>query len=98
MYMSIQYIKLSYQAKKLSSNLCFLIDCHPSTSPRYEEKFFIVWRDGNVYYNELGTRVKLAKRRYKGKKRNKIKLVVKPRELLDPELQQMVIFILSSYS
>jgi hypothetical protein len=59
---------------------------------RYEEKFFIVWRDGNVYYNELGTRVKLAKRRYKGKKRNKIKLVVKPRELQESEIQQMVIF------
>ena len=43
-----------------------------------------------MYYNELGTRVKLAKRRYKGKKRNKIKLIVKPRELQDFELQQMV--------
>ena len=43
-----------------------------------------------MYYNELGTRVKLAKRRYKGKKRNKIKLVVKPRELLDHEMQQLV--------
>lgn len=55
----------------------------------YEEKYFIVWRDGHVYYNELGTRVKLAKRRYKGKKRNKIKLIVKPRELSEPELQQL---------
>ena len=44
-----------------------------------------------MYYNELGTRVKLAKRRYKGKKRNKIKLVVKPRELQESEIQQMVI-------
>ena len=59
---------------------------------RYDEQFFIVWRDGNVYYNELGTRVKLAKRRYKGKKRNKIKLVVKPRELFDHEIAQLVRF------
>ena len=44
-----------------------------------------------MYYNELGTRVKLAKRRFKGKKRNKIKLVVKPRELQESEIQQMVI-------
>ena len=57
----------------------------------YEEKFFIIWRDGNVYYNELGTRVKLAIRRFKGKKRNKIKLIVKPRELFDEEIAQQVI-------
>lgn len=56
------------------------------SSKGYEEKFFLVWRDGNVYYNELGTRVKLTKRRYKGKKRNQIKLVVRPRELLDGEI------------
>ena len=58
------------------------------SSKGYDEKFFMVWRDGNVYYNELGTKVKLTKRRLKNKKRNKIRLVVKPRELTEDELNQ----------
>ena len=34
---------------------------------RYEESLFLVKRDGNMYYNELDTKVKLTKRRVKGK-------------------------------
>jgi len=56
------------------------------TSRGYEESLFVVKRDGNMYYNELDTKVKLTKRRVKGKKANKVKLTVKRREMLEDEV------------
>lgn len=56
----------------------------------YEENYYFIIKDDGVYYNQLETRVRLSKRRYKpGKTPNtKSKLVVKYRPLNKQELKQ----------
>jgi RNA polymerase II-associated factor 1 len=54
----------------------------------YEENYFFVWRDDNICYNELETRVRLSKRRVKqGSVPNNSKLVVKHRPLSDQDFK-----------
>merc|ERR1719415_437616 len=57
-------------------------------SKGYEEKFFFLFRDDGVYYNELETRVRLSKRRLKpGQTASNSKLVVTHRTLNKQELK-----------
>jgi len=56
-------------------------------SKGYEETYFFVMRDNQVYYNELETRVRLSKRRKTGATQQlKSRLVVKHRPLADKEV------------
>lgn len=55
-------------------------------SKGYEENYFFVFRDGDVHYNELETRVRLSKRRLKpGMQPNNSRLVVRHRPLNETE-------------
>ncbi|GAB6021719.1 RNA polymerase-associated factor [Chamberlinius hualienensis] len=57
-------------------------------SKGYEENYFFVFRDNNVYYNELETRVRLSKRRIKaGSQPNNSRLVVCHRPLNEAEFK-----------
>ena len=54
----------------------------------YEENYFVVERNGGLFYNELETRVRLTKRRLKaGQQASNSKLVVKHRPLNKQELK-----------
>lgn len=53
----------------------------------FEEDYFFVWRDNEVCYNELETRLKLTKRRVKQEVPTKKVLVIKHRPLNEAELQ-----------
>ncbi|GIY69987.1 RNA polymerase II-associated factor 1 homolog [Caerostris extrusa] len=62
-------------------------------SKGYEENYFFVTRDGNVYYNELETRVRLNKRRLKpgAQANSNSKLVVRHRPLDEVEHKTQMI-------
>merc|ERR1712156_458722 len=54
----------------------------------YEENYFVVERNGGLFYNELETRVRLSKRRLKaGQQASNSKLVVTHRTLNKQELK-----------
>ncbi|PRD21569.1 UNVERIFIED_CONTAM: paf1 [Trichonephila clavipes] len=61
-------------------------------SKGYEENYFFVCREGNIYYNELETRVRLNKRRLKpgAQPNSNSKLVVRHRPLDEAEYKTQV--------